>query len=112
MAQDFESNGARVTNSATTIYTSNSDDAVVGLRLANILTEAVTVDVYITEGGSTDRYIVKTLSIPPGSSVELIQGGSKLVLQSGDVVKGLCGTANGIDAWISVVDAISTQEII
>ena len=46
MAQDFESNGARVTNSATTIYTSNSDDAVVGLRLANILTAAVTVDVY------------------------------------------------------------------
>ena len=108
MAQDFESNGARVTNSATTIYTSNSDDAVVGLRLANILTAAVTVDVYITECGSTDRYIVKTLSIPPGSSVELIQGGSKLVLQSGDVVKGQCGTANGIDAWISVVDAIST----
>jgi len=30
------------------------------------------------------------------------------VLQSGDVVKGQCGTANGIDAWISVVDAIST----
>ena len=29
MAQDFESNGARVTNSATTIYTSNSDDAIV-----------------------------------------------------------------------------------
>ena len=51
MAQDFESNGARVTNSATTIYTSNSDDADVGLRLANILTAAVTVDVYITEGG-------------------------------------------------------------
>ena len=108
MAQDFESNGARVTNSATTIYTSNSDDAVVGLRLANILTAAVTVDVYITEGGTTDRYLVKDLSIPPASSVELIQGGSKLVLQSGDVVKGECGTANGIDAWISIVDAIST----
>ena len=29
-------------------------------------------------------------------------------LGEGDVVKGLCGTANGIDAWISVVDAIST----
>ena len=108
MAQDFESNGARVTNSATTIYTSNSDDAVVGLRLANIVSSAVTVDLYITEGGTTDRYLVKSLSIPPWSSVELIQGGSKLVLQSGDVVKGLCGTANGIDAWISVVDAIST----
>ena len=110
MAQDFESNGARVTNSATTIYTSNSDDAVVGLRLANILTAAVTVDIYITEGGSTDRYLVKNLSVPPGSSVETVQSGAKIVLQSADVVKGLCGTANGIDAWISVVDAISEQE--
>ena len=36
MAQDFESNGKRITNSATTIYTSNSDDAIVGLRFANI----------------------------------------------------------------------------
>ena len=37
MAQDFESNGAQITNSNTTIFTSNSDDAIVGLRLANIL---------------------------------------------------------------------------
>ena len=39
MAQDFESNGKRITNSATTIVTSNSDDAIVGLRFANILTK-------------------------------------------------------------------------
>ena len=41
MAQDFESTGILVTNSETTIYTSNSDDAIVGLRLANILTTAI-----------------------------------------------------------------------
>jgi hypothetical protein len=46
MAQDFESNGAQITDSNTTIFTSNSDDAVVGLRLANILTTAVTVSRY------------------------------------------------------------------
>ena len=108
MAQDFESNGARVTNSATTIYTSNSDDAVVGLRLANIVSSAVTVDVYITEGGTTDRYLVKDLSIPPASSVELIQGGAKVILQSGDILKGIAGTASSIDVWCSVVDSIST----
>ena len=61
MAQDFESNGVQITNSATTIYTSNSDDAVVGLRLANILTTTVTVSVFVSEGGSTTRYIVKDL---------------------------------------------------
>ena len=61
MAQDFESNGVQITNSATTIYTSNSDDAVVGLRLANILTTTVTESVFISEGGSTTSYIVKDL---------------------------------------------------
>ncbi len=108
MAQDFESNGAQITDSATTIYTSDSNDAIVGLRLANLLTTAIIMDVYIYEGGSTNRYLCKNLSIPPASSVELIQGGAKVIIQNNDVVKGLCGTASGCDAWISVVDAISS----
>jgi len=108
MAQDFESTGVLVTNSETTIYTSNSDDAIVGLRLANILTTAITMDVYIDlAGGGTNYYICKNLSIPPASSVELVQGGAKMVIQSTDVVYGLCGTANGCHVWISLVDAIS-----
>ena len=108
MAQDFESTGILVTNSETTIYTSNSDDAIVGLRLANILTTAITMDVYIDlVGGGTNYYICKNLSIPPASSVELVQGGAKMVIQSTDVVYGLCGTANGCHVWISLVDAIS-----
>ena len=108
MAQDFESTGILVTNSETTIYTSNSDDAIVGLRLANILTTAITMDVYIDlAGGGTNYYICKNLSIPPASSVELVQGGANMVIQSTDVVYGLCGTANGCHVWISLVDAIS-----
>ncbi len=108
MAQDFESTGILVTNSETTIYTSNSDDAIVGLRLANILTTAITMDVYIDlAGGGTNYYICKNLSIPPASSVELVQGGAKMVIQSTDVVYGLCGTSSGCHVWISLVDAIS-----
>ena len=108
MAQDFESNGARVTNSATTIYTSNSDDAVVGLRLANITANAVTVSVWIAEGGSTNRYLVKDLSLPAASSVELVQSGAKIVMQNTDVLKGQSSAASSVDVWISRVDAIST----
>ena len=108
MAQDFESTGILVTNSETAIYTSNSDDAIVGLRLANILTTAITMDVYIDlAGGGTNYYICKNLSIPPASSVELIQGGAKIIIQSTDVVYGLCGTADGCHVWVSAVDAIS-----
>ena len=108
MAQDFERTGSRITNSASTIYTSNSNDAIVGLRVANILTTAITMDVYVDLTSGDDRYLIKNASIPPGGSLELIMGGAKIVLQTGDVVKALAGTANGADAWISVVDSIST----
>jgi len=109
MAQDFESTGAQITDSETTILTANSDDAIIGLRLTNITAAAVTVDVYIDKGGAgTDRYITKDLSIPPASSVELITGGAKIVMQSGDVLYGLSDTATSIDVWLSRVDTIST----
>jgi len=109
MAQDFESTGSQITNSETTILTADSDDAIIGLRLTNITAATVTVDVYIDKGGAgTDRYIAKDLSIPPASSVELIQGGAKIVMQSGDVLYGLADTATSVDAWLSRVDSIST----
>ena len=108
MAQDFESTGGQITNTATTLLTANSDDAIVGLRLANVLTSAVTVSVWISENGSTDRYLVKNLSLPAASSVELIQAGSKVVMQNTDVLKGQSDTASSVDVWISRVDSIST----
>ena len=86
----------------------NSDDAIIGLRLANILTTNITVSVWIDEGNSADRYLIKDVSIPAGSSVELIQGASKVVIMSGDVVKAQANTADSCDFWLSVVDTISS----
>ena len=110
MAQDFQSNGKRITNSATTIFTANSNDAVVGLRFANILTTTDTLDVFITDAGDSNnvRYLIKGVSVPVSSSIEVIQGGSKIVMQNGDVLKAQSGTANGFDCWVSRVDSIST----
>ena len=110
MAQDFEKAvGLNVGTGATTILTSNSDDAIIGLRLTNVTSSSVTVDIYIDKGGvGTDRYVAKDLSIPPASSIELIQGGAKIVLQNGDVLYGLASAATSVDAWLSRVDSIST----
>ena len=46
-------------------------------------------------------------TIPAGSSLELIDGGSKIVLVSGDALKVDCDTDNALDVWCSVVDTIS-----
>ena len=81
MAQDFEkAYKSQVTTSPHTLFTANSDDAIVGIRLTNITTSAITVDCWIdvAAAGSTASivYLADDLSIAPKSSVELIQGGS------------------------------------
>ena len=111
MAQDFEGKGFRVSDSVKTLRVANSDDAVVGIRVANILTSAVTVSVYVEHddtAGNDNYYLVKDAPVAQGGSLELSDGGSKIVLMSGDELKAICGTANGIDAWVSTVDAVST----
>ena len=107
MAQDFENSVVRsVGTSGDTVRTANSDDAIVGLRLANITSGAITVDAFITRS-SANYFLVKGATIPAGSSLELIDGGSKIVLVSGDALKVDTDTASSLDVWCSVVDTIS-----
>ena len=108
MAQDFTRYIARAvgTSPVVTVFTANSNDTVISLRVANILGTVVTADVYVTVS-SADYYLVKTISMPAGSSIELIDGGSRIVLVSGDALKVDCSDNSALDVWVSVVDAIS-----
>jgi len=112
MAQDFKRFGDQdVGTSAATIHTSNSNDAIISIRLANTTTSTITAEVFITSsvtGGSQDHYIIKNCPIVSGGSLELIDGGSKLVIQSGDIVKAKSDTNSSLSVWMSTVDAISS----
>lgn len=111
MAQNFRRYIARNTGtSPATIFTADSFDTVIGIRCANVhASSPATVSVYINDG-SNDHYLLKGAPIPVGSSLELIDGGAKIVVDSGDVLKVVSDTASSIDTWVSCVDAISTQE--
>ena len=108
MAQDFERDKARnVGTSASTLRTANSDDTIVGINVANTTTSQITIDVFINDG-SNDFYIVKNAPVPSGSSLQILDGGAKIVMQSSDVLKVKSNTASSADVWVSVVDSIST----
>ena len=107
MAQDFTRYSVQATNSAGTIFTADSNDAVIGIRVTNTTAAAITIDVWVSVTESTDRYIAKNLSVPPASSIELITGGSKVVMQNTDVLKVQSNTATSADVYVSVVDSIS-----
>ena len=107
MAQDFERHIARATGtSGATIYTAGGEDAVVSIRLTNIHSAAIAVDCFVTTGGN-DYYLIKGVSIPAASSLELIDGGSRFVLQNSDALKVDTDTASSLDTWVSVISDIS-----
>ena len=107
MAQDFRNVVARSQGTtAAAILSGGLYADVIGIRCTNILTTTIKVDIYIVRS-SANYYLVKDTPIPPGGSIELIQGGSKIVMVSGDVLWHDCDTASGLDMWVSYIDTIS-----
>ena len=107
MAQDFRNVVARAQGTtAPAKQTAGNYDAVIGIRCTNILTTTIKVDVYVVRS-SANYFLAKNASIPPGGSLELIQGGSKIVLASGDVLWHDCDTNSALDIWVSYIDTIS-----
>ena len=87
MAQDFTRyKNSSIGTSATTVFTSNSNDTIVGISIANITTSLVYASAYINDG-STNFYLVKNAPIPAGSALQVLDGGAKVVVQSGDMLK-------------------------
>ena len=108
MAQNFRRYTSNaVGTSAATLFTANSYDTIVGISVANVTGSAINVDVYINDG-SNDIYLVKSAPITAGGALQVVDGGAKFVVESGDALKVVSDTASSADVWVSVVDAIST----
>ena len=111
MAQNFQ----RTLNRNITLLASpkelrastTTNDAIIGVRCTNTSGVSVDITVYV-KNTSTNYYIIKDAPIPTGGSLELIDGGSKVVLQTGDSVEAYASAATSVDIILSVVDSIST----
>ena len=108
MAQNFRRYTSNdVGTSAATLFTADSYDTVVGISLANVTANQIIVSCYINDA-SNDIYLAKDVPIPAGSALQLLDGGAKIVVQSGDALKVISDTASSVDVWVSTVDDIST----
>ena len=108
MAQDFRNDLESATGTgAATLVTGANYDALIGIRCCNIVATTILVDVKIAKGGN-DYFIAKGVNIPPNSAIELIQGGAKIVLASGDVLEAVSDTASSLDVVMSYIDTISS----
>ena len=92
---------------------SSTTTVVLGLVLANIHTTAVTADVQLVSDTANRNgannvangtsQLVKDVSIPSGSSLELLSGG-KVVLEAGDKIQIDCSVADKISGTLSIME--------
>ena len=92
---------------AVTLFTADSYDTIVGINICNVVTSQITVSLYINDGAN-DIHLVKDAPIPVGGALQVLDGGAKFVVQSGDALKMTSDTTSSADVWVSTVDDIST----
>ena len=108
MANTFK-NGVSVAvgTSATTIYTcpSATTAVVIGVTLCNIKTTGVEGTLSVTDtSASAVANVLKSAPIPSGSSVVVVGGEQKIVLEAGDILKVTASEASAIDVTLSVLE--------
>ena len=61
------------------------------------------VDVYLVTNTGDDIYIIRNAPVPAGSSLEIISG-SKIIMESSDVLRVRAGTASALDVAVSYLE--------
>jgi len=87
------------------------ESIVIGISLANTSTsQDTTVSVFLDNyDGTNDVHVVKTVSLPASTQIELMTG-NKLVLQNngttGDVLRVYAANASIVDSTVSVLEDV------
>jgi len=86
---------------------------ILGLVLSNIHTSSVTTEIELVSttanrGGANNvtngtSFLVKDVTIPSGSSLELLSGG-KVVLETGDYLNIDCSVADKVSGSLSIME--------
>ena len=95
-----------VGTSAATVYTcpSSTETTIIGLSVANIHTAQIEVDVQLENNDGDNIYLIKAAPVPVGSSLVVVGGEQKVVLNADDVLKVTSNTASSADVALSILE--------
>ena len=106
---------ASVGTSLEVVYTvpSGKNSIIIGCLLCNKTGSGITADVQIdtalSGAGNADVYLVKSVQIPGGSSIEIVEG--KIVLthdgSDGDVLKVAASATSALDITVSILEDVT-----
>jgi len=91
---------------AATIYTcpSATSTTIIGLSVANITSSSISVDVQLENNDGDNIYLVKAAPVPVGSSLVVVGGDQKAVMEASDILKVTSSTATSADVALSILE--------
>ena len=112
MANSFLSEtDTAVGTSPASIYTcpASTETTIIGLSISNIVTSQILIDVVLdasgrSSGAADSVYLIKDAPVPVGSSIVVVGGDQKVVMEPGDVLKVTSDTASSADVVMSHLD--------
>jgi hypothetical protein len=82
-----------------------SVSTVIGMSVSNVISNNISVNVTITDASATQtRYLVRNGLIVEGSSMVIVGGDQKVVLESGDFISVVSSAATSADVIVSVLE--------
>jgi len=78
---------------------------VIGLSVSNVISNNISVNVTVTDASTTQtRHLVRSGLIVEGSSIVIVGGEQKVVLESGDFISVSSSAAVSADVIVSVLE--------
>lgn len=97
-------NNAALTTTASSIYTSTNNSAIVTIHLCNYSDSTQTVNVFIVPSGTianTTNMIYSNLQIAPTNTY--IINSEKFILSDGDSIRANCNAAGTVSVTVSYI---------
>ena len=94
-----------VSSTNTNIVTAGGSATLVllSILISNKTAASAQVDVFVVKNSGDSVFLVKNAPVPGGSSLEIISG-SKIILESSDVLQITSNTASALDAAVSYLE--------
>lgn len=94
-----------VSNTTTNVLSAGGSATVILLSvlISNKTGTSANVDVFLVTNTGDDVFLIKSAPVPSGSSLEIISG-SKIIMESSDVLRARSDTASALDISISYLE--------
>jgi hypothetical protein len=94
-----------ITNTATNVLSAGASatHVLLSILVSNKTGISSDVDIYLVTNTGDDVYLIRNAPVPGGGSLEIISG-SKIIMESSDVLRARADTASTLDLSISYLE--------